>query len=105
MGLVITKTNFETEVLQSDIPVMVDFYADWCGPCKMFAPTVDALTEEYAGRIKVGKCNIDEEMELANDFRIMSIPTVVIFKGGQAVETIVGSLPKKSLADKLEQVL
>ena len=102
MAFQFTDTNFQKEALESDIPVLVDFYADWCGPCKMIAPFVAELAEEYEGVFKIGKLNIDEESETAEKYRVMSIPTLMIFKNGAAVDTIVGSVPKKVLQDKLE---
>ncbi len=105
MELIIKGDNFQKEVMESDIPVLVDFYADWCGPCKMMAPVVAQLAEEYAGKCKVGKCNIDEEMELAGQYKVMSIPTLIIFKGGKAEATVVGAVSKNELISKLEQVL
>ena len=83
-----TSANFEEEVLNSEIPVLVDFYADWCGPCKMMAPIVESLAESFDGKVKVGKLNIDEEMDIAQKYRVMSIPTFIVFKGGQALEKI-----------------
>ena len=80
-----TSANFETEVLKSELPVLVDFFADWCGPCKMMAPIVESLAESYEGKVKIGKLNIDDEMEIAQRYRVMSIPTFIIFKGGQKV--------------------
>lgn len=100
-----TTTNFEKEVLASDIPVFVDFYADWCGPCKMMAPIVEKLAEKYEGKIKVGKCNIDEEGELAQQYKIMSIPTMMIFTAGEIKETIMGAVPQTELEKRIEQVL
>ena len=79
MELKITDNNFETEVKKSNIPVLVDFYADWCGPCKMMAPLVAQLAEAYDGKCKIGKCNVDENQELAREFRVMSIPTFIFF--------------------------
>ena len=84
------ESNFEAEVLQSDLPVFVDFYADWCGPCKMMSPVIDKLAEEYNGRIKVGKVNVDEEQELAINFNVMSIPMLAVFRDGKMVNQTVG---------------
>jgi len=78
----ITSGNFEKEVIMSDIPVLIDFWAAWCAPCRMLAPIIGQLSDEYAGRVKIGKVNVDEEAELSGKFRIMSIPTVILFKGG-----------------------
>ena len=100
-----TTDNFEKEVLQSELPVLVDFYADWCGPCKMMAPIVESLAESFDGKVKVGKLNIDEEMDIAQKYRVMSIPTFIVFKGGQALETSVGAMSKDDLEKKLQKVL
>ncbi len=100
-----TSADFDQEVLASDKPVFVDFYADWCGPCKMMAPVVEKLAEKYDGRVKVGKCNIDEENALASKYGIMSIPTMMIFAGGEVKETIVGAVPQKELEEKIEKSL
>ena len=105
MELKITDSNFEEEVLESELPVLVDFYADWCGPCKMMAPIVAGLADAYEGKCKVGKCNIDENMELAGKYRVMSIPTIILFKGGEAVSTTVGAVSKNELEGKIGQVL
>jgi len=105
MELKITTENFQQEVLNSDLPVLVDFYADWCGPCKMMAPTISALADEYAGRFKIGKCDVEKNKELANTYRVMSIPMLVIFKNGEPVETMIGMLQKNQLADKLDNFL
>ncbi|WMC91284.1 thioredoxin [Kineothrix sp. MB12-C1] len=100
-----TTANFDEEVLKADIPVLVDFYADWCGPCKMMAPIVEKLAQQYEGRVKVGKCNIDDEIEVAQRYRVMSIPTFIIFKGGEAVSVSVGAVSQSELENKLQQVL
>ncbi|MBP3206354.1 MAG: thioredoxin [Lachnospiraceae bacterium] len=100
-----TTDNFEAEVLKSELPVLVDFYADWCGPCKMMAPIVEEVATEYDGKLKVGKCNIDDNMPLAQKYRVASIPTFMIFKGGEAVETMIGGMPADTLCDKIDEVI
>ncbi|MGN1147864.1 MAG: thioredoxin [Lachnospiraceae bacterium] len=100
-----TKQNFDAEVLKSDIPVLVDFYADWCGPCKMMAPVVEKLAEELAGKVKVGKLNVDDEPELAGQYRVVSIPTFLIFKDGEIKETCIGAMSAAQLTEKVKQVL
>ena len=92
--LVLTSDNFETEVIGSDIPVLVDFWAPWCGPCKMLGPVISQIAEENEGKIKVGKVNVDDEEELAMRFGIESIPTVLLFKNGEVVEHSLGFKPK-----------
>ena len=100
-----TGANFEQEVLASDMPVFVDFYADWCGPCKMMAPVIEKLAEKYEGKVKVGKCNIDEENQLAAQYGIMSIPTMMLFVNGKVKETVVGAVSQKELEDKIDKSL
>lgn len=105
MALQFTDANFQAEALESDIPVLVDFYADWCGPCKMVAPIVAELAEEYQGKFKIGKLNVDEDPNTAEKYRVMSIPTLLIIKNGEVADTIVGAVPKKALQDKLNNHL
>lgn len=100
--ITITKANFENEVLKSEIPVLIDFWATWCGPCKMLAPVIAELAEEYEGTVKVCKVNVDEESELAAQFRIMSIPTVVVLKDGKVTDTSVGYVPKAQLVNMIK---
>lgn len=100
--ITITKQNFESEVLQSEIPVLIDFWASWCGPCMMMAPEVEKLAEEKEGIIKVGKVNVDDEPELAGKFRIASIPTIMLFKEGKVVDTLIGYRPKEDLEKILQ---
>jgi len=104
MALHFTDENFQQEVLESDIPVLVDFYADWCGPCKMIAPIIEELAKEYEGKVKIGKINVDEEVKTTEKYRVMSIPTLILFKNGVPVDTVIGAVPKKTLQDKLEAV-
>ncbi len=95
--IIINNNNFEQEVLHSDVPVLVDFWATWCGPCRMLAPTIAQLAQEYEGRVKVCKVNVDENPELSAQFGIVSIPTVKVFKGGAVTGTLVGLRPKQEL--------
>ena len=97
------ESNFEAEVLKSDLPVFVDFYADWCGPCKMMSPVIDKLAEEFDGKIKVGKVNVDENGDLAVRYGIMSIPNMVFFKNGEVAYRVVGAIPKPAMKEKFEK--
>ena len=98
----ITAQNFDTDVLQSDTPVLVDFWAEWCGPCRMIAPAIEQIAEEFAGKLKVYKLNIDTESSVAAKYGVMSIPTLIIFKNGNVVDQIVGALPKQKIAEKVQ---
>ena len=95
--LKITKNNFENEVLKSDIPVLIDFWAAWCGPCRMMSSVVAELAEEYEGKAKICKVNVDEEPELASAFKVMSIPMFAVIKNGQVTDSLIGARPKKDL--------
>lgn len=97
-----TSENFQTEVLESKIPVLVDFYADWCGPCKMMAPIIAKLAGTFEGRMKIGKCNVDDNMDLAEQYRITSIPCMIVFQNGTAVKTIIGARSEGMLQEELE---
>ena len=100
----ITVYNFESEVLRSDQPVLVDFYADWCGPCRMLAPVLEEIAREYEGGVKVGKVNVDEQMELAQKFGVSSIPLLVVFKDGQPVAKSLGYRPKEEIVNLLKDL-
>ncbi len=97
--------NFQTEVLGSDVPVLVDFWAPWCGPCKMIGPIVEELSSEYEGKAKFGKINVDDNQELAGQFGIRGIPTVMIFKGGQVAASFVGLRSKEDLAAAMDELI
>jgi len=101
----VTDSSFEKEVLENEVPVLVDFWAPWCGPCRMVAPVVDEIAEQYDGQIKVVKVNTDENPSVASTYGIRSIPTLMIFKGGQRVDMVVGAVPKTTLANTLEKHL
>ncbi len=101
----VTDSTFKQEVLESEVPVLVDFWAPWCGPCRMVAPIVDEISVQYEGKVKVVKLNTDENPTVASQYGIRSIPTLMIFKGGQRVDMVVGAVPKTTLATTLEKYL
>jgi thioredoxin 1 len=101
--IVATESNFNDEVLRAPTPVLVDFWAEWCGPCKMIAPVLDELANEYDGKVKIAKVNIDEHQNLAAQFRITAIPTLLLFKNGQVLEQMVGAKSKRDLKASLDK--
>jgi thioredoxin 1 len=101
----VTDATFKSEVLESQTPVLVDFWAVWCGPCKAIAPSLDALATEYKGKVKIAKVDVDESNQVAQQFGIRSIPTLLMFKGGKVVEQIVGGVPKTKLEESIKKVL
>ena len=105
MALQLNENNFDAEVLQSGTTVLVDFWAEWCGPCKMISPIIDEVASELKGKLKVGKVNVDEAQELAAKYGIMSIPTLLVFKNGEIVDQLVGAMPKAQLLSKLSKNL
>ena len=100
--ITVTKKNFEDEVLKSEIPVLLEFWAEWCGPCRMLSPIVAEIAEEYDGKVKVGKVNVDEEQELSEEFQVESIPMIVIMKSGKVTNVSVGYKPKEQITALLE---
>ena len=104
-ALAVTGENFKSEVLEANLPVLVDFFAEWCGPCKMVSPIVDQLAGEYAGKLKVCKVDVDQAQDLAGEYGVMSVPTIVFFKGGEKVNQVVGALPKDKLEGLVKEVV
>lgn len=105
MEYTFTAANFEEEVLQSELPVLVDFYADWCGPCKMMGPVVAKCAEAYAGKMKIGKLNVDDNMAIAQKYRVVSIPHFIVFKNGEPTVTFGGAMSEADFCRKLDQAL
>jgi len=103
--LQVTDGNFDEEIVKADIPAMVDFWAEWCGPCKMVGPTVEALAKEYEGKIKIAKMNVDENRETPAKFGIRNIPTLILFKNGEVAQTIIGAQTKSHLEEELKKLL
>ena len=103
--ITISDENFETEVLKSDQPVLIDFWAAWCGPCKMIAPVVEELAGEYDGKVKIGKLDVDNNQQTAIKYGVRSIPTLLVFKNGEVKDTIIGAVPKAQITQKLDSVI
>ena len=104
-SLQFSDAGFEEEVLKSDLPVLVDFWAPWCGPCKMISPIVEQIGDDYEGRLKVGKVNVDDNPQVATQLGVRGIPTLILFKEGQAVEQIIGAVPKAQITEKIDKHL
>jgi len=102
--VILNNQNFEEEVLKSDKPVLVDFYATWCPPCQMIAPIIEELAEEYRGKIKIGKLKVDQNQEIAQKYEVMSVPTLIIFKDGEIIEQLVGLRSKEELKERLDNL-
>ena len=103
--LQVSDSSFESEIVNSDIPAMVDFWAEWCGPCKMVGPVVEELAKEYQGKVKIAKMDVDQNRETPAKFGIRNIPTLIFFKGGEVVNTIIGAQPKSSIEEELKKLL
>jgi len=103
--IVATTANFQSEILSSSLPVLVDFWAPWCAPCRMIAPVVAEIANEYAGRLKVARLNVDENQEISTRYGVMSIPTLALFKGGVVVDQVVGAVPKRAITTKVDALL
>ncbi|MCD6261776.1 MAG: thioredoxin [Deltaproteobacteria bacterium] len=105
MVMHVTDQSFDEEIINSDIPALVDFWAEWCGPCRMVGPVIDELANEYAGKVKIAKVNVDDNRQIPARFGIRNIPTMILFKNGQPVQTIIGARPKEELAKELDKLL
>lgn len=103
--IILNSSNFEQEVINSDLPILVDFWAVWCGPCRAIAPILEELAKEYAGKIKIGKVNVDENNELVSRYSVMSIPTIKFFKNGKLANEIIGAAPKSQFEDAIKKLL
>ena len=103
--ITVTDDNFESEVIKSDIPVLVDFWAEWCGPCKIIGPTIDSLADDYQGKVKVAKLNVDDNPQAASRFGVRSIPTLIFFRDGEAKQSVIGVKPKGQLAEIVEDYI
>ena len=103
--IIVTEDNFEAEVLKSNIPVLLDFWAEWCAPCKLLEPIIDQLADEYDNKVKFGKVDVDNNPSISMNYGIRSIPTLLIFKSGEAVEQLIGAVPKKNISDKINSIL
>ncbi|MBN2426113.1 MAG: thioredoxin [Calditrichaceae bacterium] len=101
----ISESNFDKEILKSSIPVIVDFWAEWCAPCRLISPIVEELSNEYEGKLKIAKLNVDHNPHISMNYGIRSIPTLLIFKDGKAVEQLIGAVPKKTIVERLKSVL
>jgi len=104
-GIAVNDGNFKQEVIESGVPVLVDFWAEWCGPCRMIAPVVDEIAKEYAGKIKVCKLNVEEGAQTASEYGVMNIPTLILFKDGNVADKVVGVVPKGDLVSKIDACL
>jgi thioredoxin 1 len=105
MAIIFTKENFQKEVLESEMPVLVDFWATWCAPCRALGPIIEEIAQEFEGKFKIGKLNVDENEEIAQAYQIFSVPTLIIFKQGQKIDEKIGALPKQDIVDWLKKYL
>jgi thioredoxin 1 len=103
--ITLNDKNFQDEIKETQVPILVDFWAEWCAPCRMIAPMLDEIADEYEGKIKIGKLNVDQNRSIAAQFGVMSIPTLIVFKGGEMVEQMIGAQPKENLLKVLQSVI